>query len=467
MKLQFLIAVAGLASVASAQATRDDIVVRGTPRYAGVLDLATGVLTPPQPGQQQAVAPDVIYDNTCINPALFTFSPLSTTQTRVDDGRVPSKTSTPIVGAVNKYRITQISIGYGTNVSDTTIGGPGASLTYRVWGDYDDCTLISANAAPLITLNLTGLPGALTAGTNTGILLDIALPPALQFDLLGDANGSFDGAAALDKFGFGMSVPTPAVAGSLTGPIRAGHATTCVVGDGTYYQNPGVAVDGTGLDNAGTYTQDDNGVLSCFVHNPAAGSPIYVGYWFEMMGDFNDCDGNGISDASDIAAGAPDTNANGIPDSCEAPVPTNYCTPGTTTNNCVATMSATGSPSAAATSGFTLTCNNAEGAKQGIIFYGNMGQAAAPWTNGLGQGNSFLCVKAPTQRTGAQTMSGTINQCNGAMSVDFLAFCAANVGAVGNPLSAGQTFDAQGWFRDPPSPKTTNLSDGIEWTMVP
>jgi hypothetical protein len=467
MRIQHLMAIAALSSVAAAQSGDEDIVVYGTPRYAGVLDLATGVLTPPQTGALNALAPDVIYDNTCINPALFTFSPLSTTQTRVDDGRVPSKTSTPIVGAVNTYRVTKISIGYGTNVSDTTIGGPGASLTYRVWGDYDDCTLITANAAPLITLNLTGLPGALTAGANTGILLDVLLPPALQFDLLGDANGTYDGAAALDKFGFGMSVPTPATVGSLTGPIRAGNAPTCPVGDGTYYQNPGTTVSGTGLDNAGTYTQDAASVLSCFVHAPGGTLPVYVGYWFEMTGDFNDCDGNGISDLSDIAAGAPDTNANGIPDSCEAPAPTNYCTAGTTTNGCLATMSGTGTPSAAATSGFTLTCNQAEGLKQGIIFYGNLGPVATPWTNGLGQGNSFLCVKAPTQRTGAVTMGGTLNACDGSMSIDFLAYCAANPLAIGNPLGAGQTFNSQAWFRDPPSPKTTNLSDGLQWTMVP
>jgi hypothetical protein len=28
-------------------------------------------------------------------------------------------------------------------------------------------------------------------------------------------------------------------------------------------------------------------------------------------------------------------------------------------------------------------------------------------------------------------------------------------------------IDAQAWFRDPPAPKTTNLSDGREFTVVP
>src|ERR1043165_3271383 len=139
----------------------------------------------------------------------------------------------------------------------------------------------------------------------------------------------------------------------------------------------------------------------------------------QMTADLTDCNNNGLPDFDDIANGAPDTNMDGIPDSCPTLPPTNYCTAGTTTNNCVASMSASGTPSAAATSGFTLTCSNMEGQKQGIIFYGNMGQAAIPWTNGVGQGNSFLCVKAPTQRTPAQNSNGTINLCDGSMSVDF------------------------------------------------
>jgi hypothetical protein len=39
--------------------------------------------------------------------------------------------------------------------------------------------------------------------------------------------------------------------------------------------------------------------------------------------------------------------------------------------------------------------------------------------------------------------------------------------ALGNPLMAGQMFHAQTWFRDPPAPKTTNLSDGLQWVTAP
>jgi hypothetical protein len=32
---------------------------------------------------------------------------------------------------------------------------------------------------------------------------------------------------------------------------------------------------------------------------------------------------------------------------------------------------------------------------------------------------------------------------------------------------AGEVVNAQTWFRDPSAPGTTNLSGGLEWTMVP
>jgi hypothetical protein len=147
-----------------------------------------------------------------------------------------------------------------------------------------------------------------------------------------------------------------------------------------------------------------------------------------------------------------------------SPPPSNYCTSSTSTNGCVATMSASGTASASASSGFVLTCNGVEGQKAGIQFYGITGQQAQPWATGS---TSFLCVKVPTQRMGTQSSGGTSGQCDGALSTDFLAFIAANPSALGTPLSAGQTFDAQTWFRDPPAPKTTNLSDGIHFTLVP
>jgi hypothetical protein len=53
------------------------------------------------------------------------------------------------------------------------------------------------------------------------------------------------------------------------------------------------------------------------------------------------------------------------------------------------------------------------------------------------------------------------------MSLDWNAFVASHPGAVGTPFSAGQLVQAQGWFRDPPSPKSTMLSNAIEFVVAP
>jgi hypothetical protein len=146
-----------------------------------------------------------------------------------------------------------------------------------------------------------------------------------------------------------------------------------------------------------------------------------------------------------------------------APAVQTYCTAGTSTNGCVAQMSATGAASLGASSGFTLAFSGADALRQGLIFYGVNGRSAFAW----GTSTSFLCVKAPTQRLAIGSTGGTFGQCDGGIAVDWLAFLAAAPGALGQPFQAGDVVDAQGWYRDPPSPKTTQLSDGIEFVVLP
>ncbi len=146
------------------------------------------------------------------------------------------------------------------------------------------------------------------------------------------------------------------------------------------------------------------------------------------------------------------------------PAPVGYCTAGTTTNGCNATMTGIGTASASAASGFTLSVANVEGAKQGLIFYSVTGRAAAPW--GMGS-TSFLCVKSPTQRMGTLNAGGTANTCTGAFNQDWNAYMTAHPGALGQPFVGCETVQAQAWFRDPAAPKTTNLSNGLEFYVAP
>jgi len=142
--------------------------------------------------------------------------------------------------------------------------------------------------------------------------------------------------------------------------------------------------------------------------------------------------------------------------------PLSYCTAGTTTNGCTASISASANPSASFATPCTISVSNVEGGKSGLIFYSISGGSAAPWN-----GASTLCVKAPTQRTPTQNSGGAAGTCAGALSLDWNAFRLANPGALGNPFNAGAQVWAQAWFRDPPAPKTTNLSDALEFTFVP
>ena len=144
---------------------------------------------------------------------------------------------------------------------------------------------------------------------------------------------------------------------------------------------------------------------------------------------------------------------------------TTYCTAGTTTNGCNASIAGSGTPDANAGSGFVLTVSNVEGQKQGLIFYGlnNAGFTPQPW----GPSSSFLCVKPPTQRMTNLSSGDTLSQCDGTFATDWNAFIAANPAALGQPFAGSEHVFAQAWFRDPPSPKTTHLSDAIEFLVCP
>jgi hypothetical protein len=141
---------------------------------------------------------------------------------------------------------------------------------------------------------------------------------------------------------------------------------------------------------------------------------------------------------------------------------TSYCTAGTTLNNCLASISGAGTSSISAAN-LVVNVNNVEGQKQGIIFYGNLFGIASPW----GSSSSLLCVKAPLQRTGVQNSGGTLNACNGTLTLNFFSYLSAHPSALGNPFSAGQKAFFQGWFRDQGSSKTTSLSNALQVTFTP
>jgi Tol biopolymer transport system component len=220
---------------------------------------------------------------------------------------------------------------------------------------------------------------------------------------------------------------------------------------------------------------DTNGTIDVFLHDLLTGTTSRVS---EATGGVQVSGFNGYialsnsgrfiayhSTAMDLVPG----DYNGtvdvfVTDLGAAPIAT-YCTSGITSSGCVPVISGVGGPSASAGSGFTINVQSVEGAKQGLIFYGidNTGFAPHTW----GASSSWLCVKSPLQRTPPQNSGGSFGQCDGVLSIDFNAFLAAHPSTLGQPFSLGRAVFAQAWFRDPPSPKTTMLSDALAFFVEP
>jgi hypothetical protein len=145
--------------------------------------------------------------------------------------------------------------------------------------------------------------------------------------------------------------------------------------------------------------------------------------------------------------------------------PHTYCTAGTSASGCQALLSATGTASATAPSGFTLSASTVEGQKDGLFFFGTNGQQANPW----GNGTSYQCVVPPVVRAPVMTGIGTIGLCDGSFTQDLNAlWCPSCPKPAKNP-GAGATVQAQLWYRDPlsTSNQTTSLSDAIEFMTMP
>ncbi len=142
--------------------------------------------------------------------------------------------------------------------------------------------------------------------------------------------------------------------------------------------------------------------------------------------------------------------------------PVQYCTAGTSSNGCQATLSSVGTASATAASGFTLVASGVEGDKDGLYFQGTNGRQANSW----GNSSSFQCVVPPVKRLGLLGKSGTSGACDGSFSQDLNAYWQAFPNK--NP-GAGSLVQAQLWYRDPAntSNQTTSLSEALEFSVCP
>ncbi len=299
-----------------------------TPIYAGTYHVATGLVTPPGDSTSLMTPnPGVIYNNTC-NTGFF--SSLLNGSTLIDDGRVPSTTSTaPNTGIIDNYRVTGFEIGYCTRDLQGVF-----SIRVRFW-EKDlqtsaTCTTLAGLGTPTADVILSNIPGSSATGTLACFYLDVDLTGVSDFCFHGDADGTYNnGDAWSDGFGYGLSMlgQTGTTNAQVGGFLVAGMATgtaACPVGTGTYFNSPPGATpytSYTGLDDDPPFYRDGQGGQStgCFIFGaPLTGA---AGYHMAVVADLAACA---------LCPGAgPDTDGDGTPDLCDfCPNDPNKVSPG-------------------------------------------------------------------------------------------------------------------------------------------
>ena len=145
--------------------------------------------------------------------------------------------------------------------------------------------------------------------------------------------------------------------------------------------------------------------------------------------------------------------------------PKSYCTAGSSSLGCQGTLSAVGTPSATASSGFALMATGIEGGRQGLFFFSSNGRQANPW----GNSSSFQCVTPPVRRTPVLSGGGTLGACDGSLLRDLNAYWCSSCAAPQKNPGVGSAVQVQAWYRDPQSSsnQTTALTDALEFSICP
>ncbi len=136
-----------------------------------------------------------------------------------------------------------------------------------------------------------------------------------------------------------------------------------------------------------------------------------------------------------------------------------YCTASSTSiPGCQASIGASGSPSVADPTGFTISSGSVPGRNLGICFLGNNGAASIPF----GTLGGKVCVQPPVYRSTAKPSGGSQGNCSGNYSFTLQDLINASPIVV-----SGAAINAEIWARDPANPDGFLLSNGLSFTVCP
>ena len=179
-----------------------------------------------------------------------------------------------------------------------------------------------------------------------------------------------------------------------------------------------------------------------------------------------DADLNGDGSPDLVCANNVSSNATVLMSQASCGAPVTFCTAKAGLVCGLPAISATGTPSASATSGFTISASPARSNRQGVLLYNTERQVPA-----ASFGGGTLCVRAAGIRRGGPTNSGGSAACDGVFSIDMNTFAQGLWPQPSNNpapflLEVGGTVRVQYWGRDSIATGTF-LSDALEYVVCP
>ena len=245
----------------------------GPAKDAGVYHVATGTWT--RGGGQENLGSKVLYSNNA-HTGFFGFMGAPADIHWTDEGRIPSTSGHPNAKA-NEYVVESIQLSY---CSAVVTGPQTGALDF--YDSYASCTV--PTGATVLSMAFS-VPGGGTSTACWIVTFDLK-GTSLEFDVHGDADGTFDGTTALDSFGWTLHLDDLGT-GGFNGPQLTGDPNNFPYGDGTYYQNPGASF-GTGLDTRDQFwLADTSGTYAngCYWFGGYAGGNPLASFWLVLGGD--------------------------------------------------------------------------------------------------------------------------------------------------------------------------------------